>query len=103
MILPPPRSTRTDTRFPYTTLFRSPGRRRDGILECLRRHERASVEEVSADDHCRVQRGFAGATPLGIRRVGAGGQNARPVKSRAPWTAERTGGRWSFESRAQEV
>src|SRR3546814_19778944 len=24
MILPPPRSTRTDTLFPYTTLFRSP-------------------------------------------------------------------------------
>src|SRR3546814_2192655 len=24
MILRPPRSTRTDTRFPYTTLFRSP-------------------------------------------------------------------------------
>src|SRR3546814_12292549 len=27
MIRPPPRSTRTDTLFPYTTLFRSPGRR----------------------------------------------------------------------------
>src|SRR3546814_7302576 len=26
MIRRPPRSTRTDTRFPYTTLFRSPGR-----------------------------------------------------------------------------
>src|SRR3546814_3744747 len=26
MILRPPRSTRTDTLFPYTTLFRSPGR-----------------------------------------------------------------------------
>src|SRR3546814_5879757 len=26
MILRPPRSTRTDTRFPYTTLFRSPTR-----------------------------------------------------------------------------
>src|SRR3546814_2385535 len=34
MILPPPRSTRTDTLFPYTTLFRSDGSnaayRRDG-------------------------------------------------------------------------
>src|SRR3546814_16262750 len=27
MILRPPRSTRTDTLFPYTTLFRSPGTR----------------------------------------------------------------------------
>src|SRR3546814_15670817 len=30
MILPPPRSTRTDTRFPYTTLFRS-----DETTDCL--------------------------------------------------------------------
>src|SRR3546814_2053389 len=30
MIRRPPRSTRTDTLFPYTTLFRSAGRRRDG-------------------------------------------------------------------------
>src|SRR3546814_5396918 len=28
MIRPPPRSTRTDVLFPYTTLFRSPRRRR---------------------------------------------------------------------------
>src|SRR3546814_582838 len=30
MIRPPPRSTRTDTLFPYTTLFRSPGARDPG-------------------------------------------------------------------------
>src|SRR3546814_14331621 len=30
MIRRPPRSTRTDTRFPYTTLFRSGGRARRG-------------------------------------------------------------------------
>src|SRR3546814_20146564 len=30
MIRRPPRSTRTDTLFPYTTLFRSPGRPRGG-------------------------------------------------------------------------
>src|SRR3546814_5944212 len=33
MILRPPRSTRTDTLFPYTTLFRSRGRRRAGCRE----------------------------------------------------------------------
>src|SRR3546814_6533530 len=38
MIRPPPRSTRTDTLFPYTTLFRSPvaglvGRARDGTAD----------------------------------------------------------------------
>src|SRR3546814_9496688 len=33
MIRRPPRSTRTDTLFPYTTLFRSPkGRSRGGVL-----------------------------------------------------------------------
>src|SRR3546814_992908 len=32
MIRRPPRSTRTDTLFPYTTLFRSPGPRRGGLL-----------------------------------------------------------------------
>src|SRR3546814_8581092 len=32
MLLRPPRSTRTDTLFPYTTLFRSPTRGRGGIL-----------------------------------------------------------------------
>src|SRR3546814_10971569 len=33
MIRPPPRSTRTDTLFPYTTLFRSAHLRRDELLE----------------------------------------------------------------------
>src|SRR3546814_20493933 len=35
MIRRPPRSTRTDTLFPYTTLFRSPRRERD-LLPVLR-------------------------------------------------------------------
>src|SRR3546814_19850098 len=34
----PPRSTRTDTRFPYTTLFRSPGRSAAGLLRDDLRH-----------------------------------------------------------------
>src|SRR3546814_19706934 len=47
MIRLPPRSTRTDTLFPYTTLFRSARRtrracraRRDDILRTLRRIDR---------------------------------------------------------------
>src|SRR3546814_8111136 len=32
MIRRPPRSTRTDTRFPYTTLFRSPGNAHKGLF-----------------------------------------------------------------------
>src|SRR3546814_13722430 len=37
MIRRPPRSTRTDTLFPYTTLFRSyPGKRRGAVQGCVR-------------------------------------------------------------------
>src|SRR3546814_18377034 len=41
MIRRPPRSTRTDTLFPYTTLFRSHGPRRFGEFR-FRRHRRVS-------------------------------------------------------------
>src|SRR3546814_13595096 len=37
MIRRPPRSTRTDTRFPYTTLFRSSSSRRSARASSLRR------------------------------------------------------------------
>src|SRR3546814_1327456 len=43
MIPRPPRSTRTDTLFPDTTLFRSP-------------HERADVHRAAADPVCRPRR-----------------------------------------------
>src|SRR3546814_9355171 len=55
MIRQPPRSTRTDTLFPYTTLFRS----------ALRRHRRP----LSGDD--------------GGRRVGGGGAGIFSVGARA--------------------
>src|SRR3546814_17267277 len=42
MIRRPPRSTRTDTLFPYTTLFRSP-HACDGAGRTLRRHGAASA------------------------------------------------------------
>src|SRR3546814_3310113 len=41
MIRRPPRSTRTDTLFPYTTLFRSLSRRRRHGAHRDRRHRRA--------------------------------------------------------------
>src|SRR3546814_9523866 len=37
MIRRPPRSTRTDTLFPYTTLFRSVERAQDALVDRLRR------------------------------------------------------------------
>src|SRR3546814_4111237 len=43
MILRPPRSTRTDTLFPYTTLFRSELLRRDG--RCRRYGDQADADK----------------------------------------------------------
>src|SRR6056297_3794444 len=48
MIRPPPRSTRTDTLFPYTTLFRSLGRHGRGCeIRGLGPHDRRSEEHTS--------------------------------------------------------
>src|SRR3546814_4052630 len=55
----PPRSTRTDTLFPYTTLFRSPRRREAGPR---RRGEPALLGESA-----RRCRGFGGWTLPGAR------------------------------------
>src|SRR3546814_9600057 len=57
MIRRPPRSTRTDTLFPYTTLFRSRpghGRRRERRLALLvghqfQRHQQATAAHVADD------------------------------------------------------
>src|SRR3546814_7964986 len=58
MILRPPRSTRTDTLFPYTTLFRStetgPPDRRKIFLEAGGCHERDRQE--SGSDRCQAER-----------------------------------------------
>src|SRR3546814_3308941 len=45
MIRLPPRSTRTDTLFPYTTLFRSVGQ---CVLQCCRR---TSPDQAAVGDH----------------------------------------------------
>src|SRR3546814_2203543 len=44
MILRPPRSTRTDTLFPYTTLFRS-------VRECGSRQPPSATGPLRSDDH----------------------------------------------------
>src|SRR3546814_3897147 len=48
MILPPPRSTRTDTLFPYTTLFRSP----DGAFLIANLGESGGVWRLRPDGRC---------------------------------------------------
>src|SRR3546814_8362048 len=52
MIRRPPRSTRTDTLFPYTTLFRSPeGREPAGERRPPRAHHHGVGTDAVADDH----------------------------------------------------
>src|SRR3546814_4476230 len=51
MIRRPPRSTRTDTLFPYTTLFRSP------MMECKKALTEADGDPVKAEELLRVKLG----------------------------------------------
>src|SRR3546814_16244921 len=59
MVRRPPRSTRTDTLFPYTTLFRSPARRR-GVGPRVAERPRAFRGAAGCGDGddlpCRLQR-----------------------------------------------
>src|SRR3546814_5016050 len=55
MIRRPPRSTRTDTLFPYTTLFRSEGK---GLVTVIVRDGRRALRVKHADAETRTQ--FAG-------------------------------------------
>src|SRR3546814_3166086 len=56
MIRRPPRSTRTDTLFPYTTLFRSPECRRRSPSAC-RRGGRAADGRLARSSPSRWRRG----------------------------------------------
>src|SRR3546814_2659871 len=61
MIRRPPRSTRTDTLFPYTTLFRSIERRSvrhpsEPIASDVRLSIRDELEDVVRPDDCRVRK-----------------------------------------------
>src|SRR3546814_5293001 len=62
MIRQPPRSTRTDTLFPYTTLFRSPGARiaqrvGDSPAARARLKDRLAANIARRVDHARDQPG----------------------------------------------
>src|SRR3546814_1829530 len=67
MIRRPPRSTRTDTLFPYTTLFRSPGRAgrhmatdhaRQGVLLSRPLGRSGGGVEAAGDPDCRSDARF---------------------------------------------
>src|SRR3546814_637056 len=50
MIRRPPRSTRTDTLFPYTTLFRSCGLEIERVLHLLERGRNARFSKAIVDE-----------------------------------------------------
>src|SRR3546814_6056843 len=92
MIRRPPRSTRTDTLFPYTTLFRSPQqvarieqeRAADAEHEVQPRHQRIAVlAEVQGIG--RRQRGVVGVAPArqlrGEQLAGVGVQRHRTERA----------------------
>src|SRR3546814_11326736 len=86
MIRRPPRSTRTDTLFPYTTLFRSLRKSAAGLCRCaLGRPARGAsyggggASAAARPDGPRVRTERGGAPPAGPR--GHGGNAARPGRS----------------------
>src|SRR3546814_16463715 len=84
MIRRPPRSTRTDTLFPYTTLFRS-GRAagRDGRSQLARRRLLL----------CRFpRRGPRGRADGGAYHLSVGSRADRQIRAQAPGTARKTKG-----------
>src|SRR3546814_19567802 len=95
MIRRPPRSTRTDTFFPYTTLFRSPRRRRlradvvylVGAEPTLRRGADRSGRRF-------LRRRRAAGTCLSLALGGDGGAAGRAVAG-GPRTRPRSGDRKS--------
>src|SRR3546814_1063015 len=68
MIRPPPRSTRTDTRFPYTTLFRSACRRHDRALSEGRAGTLTTALRTVSEGQSRMSRTVAvvGAGIVGV-------------------------------------
>src|SRR3546814_12334557 len=83
MIRRPPRSTRTDTLFPYTTLFRSPRRCRRGGPCC------PAAGSSNRRPRARIASGrhtwYAGSAPAPRQRSGdrgCGASRSRSVRSR---------------------
>src|SRR3546814_1387984 len=95
MIRRPPRSTRTDTLFPYTTLFRS-------LCQLARRRHPADAAQSPAVGDCvcrRAWRDHAGRRVVGAvrarkwRAVSASQSDDLPRHRGNPAVADRRGGR----------
>src|SRR3546814_20879862 len=69
MIRPPPRTTRTDTLFPYTTLFRTPAEQPGNDAQVAARRDGQELREALGDPEDDGVEDRQGLTPL----RGAGG------------------------------
>src|SRR3546814_15202605 len=81
MIRRPPRSTRTDTLFPYTTLFRSPSER-DALATQRRLNGEAAVAQ-SRSPTARPSYPSCGEPAFPVRQGAVVVQNAPLVQRRA--------------------
>src|SRR3546814_5583303 len=69
MIRRPPRSTRTDTLFPYTTLVRSPSQRARGHRVVPRRRGPPRQDAAVRRSRARRGHGLTGLRPVPARRL----------------------------------
>src|SRR3546814_4906569 len=81
MIRRPPRSTRTDTLFPYTTLFRSPARTDREISQAP-----PAADRDRCAHNTRCQRQGEVHVPIGLARSDSG--HARPTGTARPDRSE---------------
>src|SRR3546814_9778690 len=85
----PPRSTRPDTRFPYTTLFRSSGAGKSTLIRCINGLERPQAGSILVDGIEVVGLNGAGLLPL-RRRIGMIFQHFNLLSSRTVRSEEHT-------------
>src|SRR3546814_17500086 len=83
MIRRPPRSTRTDTLFPYTTLFRSDGQEREHQVDARRGARSGRWKQADRDD--------PSVLPAPYARPRARGRGAKGVRRRSGSRAETRG------------
>src|SRR3546814_3179533 len=87
MIRRPPRSTRTDTLFPYTTLFRSPLRLviLDGFLALVPSGPSDALEALAAGCVQRFERFRAPPSALELARRRSNGLTPRQERNLKDW------------------
>src|SRR3546814_13453189 len=103
MIRRPPRSTRTDTRFPYTTLFRAQrARARQPLVHAERVDRHAAVQDALGNvarghqrKHGRVIGGLAGARLLDLLGGPVFGPPDAPASDCVPNLHDPSATRWA--------